>query len=75
MHLSNRTAKPVRWFYADPTSGFRDLLDHVALYPALMDRCTVDGETVRPQPGGFYGGWITSRVTGPFKGEPGTSHW
>jgi len=28
-----------------------------------------------PQPGGFYGGWITSRVVGPFKGGPGTTGW
>ena len=45
------------------------------MYPALVDRCTVDGEVVEPQPGGFYGGWITSRVTGPFKGAPGTRGW
>ena len=44
----------------------------VAFYPARMDRCLVDGEVVRPQAGGFYGGWITDDVVGPFKGEPGT---
>ena len=43
----------------------------VAFYPARMDRCLVDGEVVRPQAGGFYGGWITDEVVGPFKGEPG----
>ena len=43
--------------------------------PAAMDRCTVEGETVLPQPGGFYGGWITGNLRGPFKGEPGTMHW
>ena len=47
----------------------------IALYPGRVDRCTVDGEVVEPQPGNFYGGWITSRVTGPFKGAPGTSGW
>jgi hypothetical protein len=40
-----------------------------------VDRCTVNGEQVRPQPGGFYGGWITSWVTGPFKGVPGSMGW
>jgi len=35
----------------------------------------VDGERVRPQPGSFYGGWITDDVVGPFKGEPGTLSW
>ena len=47
----------------------------VAFYPARMDRCLVDGEVVRPQAGGFYGGWITDEVVGPFKGDPGTLHW
>ena len=48
------------------------LVDHVAVMPGQVDGCTVDGEAVRPQAGGFYGGWITDRVAGPFKGEPGS---
>ena len=67
--------KSVAWSYPTPSPGFEALLDHVALYPGRVDRCTVDGEVVEPQPGSFYGGWITSRVTGPFKGAPGTSGW
>lgn len=63
------------WFYPEPATGFAALRDHLAFYPALMDECTVDGEVVQPQPGGFYGGWITSDVVGPFKGEPGTRGW
>ena len=63
------------WTYPHPTAGFRDLADAIAVMPASMDRCTVDGEAVRPQPGGFYGGWITSGVVGPFKGDPGTLGW
>ena len=63
------------WTYEHPTPGFAELAGAVAVMPALVERCTVDGETVTPQPGGFYGGWITSRVVGPFKGEPGTSGW
>jgi uncharacterized protein (DUF427 family) len=63
------------WTYPTPTRGYEVLLDHVALYPAQMDRCTVDGEVVQAQDGDFYGGWITSRVGGPFKGAPGTLHW
>lgn len=63
------------WHYPSPLPPFVTLTGHVALYPAAVDRCLVDGEVVRPQPGGFYGGWITSRVVGPFKGEPGTRHW
>lgn len=68
-------ARRAAWFYPDPTPAFAELADHVAVYPGAMERCLVDGEVVRPQPGGFYGGWITSRVVGPFKGEPGTQYW
>src|SRR3954452_890214 len=63
------------WFYPAPTAAYAGLRDHVALYPGAVDRCTVDGEAVRPQPGDFYGGWVTDRVVGPFKGEPGTRFW
>ncbi len=65
----------VGWSYPDPTPSFALLRDHVAFYAGPFDRCTVDGETVTPQPGSFYGGWITSRVVGPFKGGPGTMGW
>ncbi|MDO8106997.1 DUF427 domain-containing protein [Isoptericola sp. b441] len=63
------------WTYPRPTAAFAVLADAVALYPGLMDSCTVDGERVQPQPGGFYGGWVTSRVVGPFKGGPGSLGW
>lgn len=67
--------RDVGWSYPDPTAGFASLRDHVAFYAERLDRCTVDGEQVRPQPGGFYGGWITADVVGPFKGSPGTWGW
>jgi uncharacterized protein (DUF427 family) len=63
------------WTYPEPKASFAVIADHVAVYPGPMDRCTVDGEVVTPQPGGFYGGWVTSRVVGPFKGGPGTEGW
>jgi uncharacterized protein (DUF427 family) len=63
------------WSYPDPTPAFAMLRDHVAFYAAAMDSCFVDGERVVPQPGGFYGGWITSAVAGPFKGVPGSRFW
>ncbi|MFC6286605.1 DUF427 domain-containing protein [Nocardioides sp. GCM10027113] len=69
------TAERAAWTYADPVRGFESLRDHVAVMPAAVDECRVDGETVRPQEGRFYGGWITSRVVGPFKGGPGTWGW
>jgi len=68
-------ARQAAWHYPHPTPAFADILGHVALYPGAMDRCTVDGEVVRAQPGGFYGGWVTSAVVGPFKGDPGTMLW
>lgn len=63
------------WTYPEPTPGFRDLLGMVAVMPGAVDLCSVDGEVVVPQPGDFYGGWITSRVVGPFKGIPGSRFW
>lgn len=57
------------WTYHDPSPGFESLRDAVAFYAGPMDACFVDDERVEPQPGGFYGGWITADVTGPFKGE------
>lgn len=69
------SAERAGWFYPQPTRGFEDLADRVAVYPGAMDRCTVDGETVTAQEGDFYGGWITARIVGPFKGAPGTGGW
>jgi uncharacterized protein (DUF427 family) len=73
--VGDRVAPRAAWTYPEPQGDAAVLLDHVAVYPAAMDRCTVDGEVVRPQSGGFYGGWVTSRVSGPFKGEPGSAGW
>ena len=68
-------APAAAWTYHDPKPGYEALRDHIAFYPALMDVCLVGGDYVRPQPGGFYGGWITSGVVGPFKGVPGSEDW
>ena len=65
----------VGWSYAMPTPSFFALRDHVAFFAAPFDQCRVDSETVIPQPGDFYGGWITSAVVGPFKGGSGTRGW
>lgn len=70
-----RTIAAGAWTYPTPTAGYRDLVDHVAIYPGKTDRCLLDGEQVQAQEGDFYGGWITSRVAGPFKGAPGTLSW
>jgi uncharacterized protein (DUF427 family) len=63
------------WTYLQPTAGFEALTGAVAVMPGRVERCLVDGEVVRPQPGDFYGGWVTDSVVGPFKGEPGTMGW
>ncbi len=73
--LPDRTVRAASWSYPDPNAGYEELRDHVAFYPSQMDRCTLGGEEVVAQAGDFYGGWITSRVAGPFKGGPGTSGW
>lgn len=70
-----RIAERAAWTYLRPVSRYSALTNHVALYPGLMDEVLVDGERVLPQPGGFYGGWITTTVVGPFKGVPGSQHW
>lgn len=63
------------WTYPDPSPAYAALADHVAVYAGRMDACFVGEEQVQPQPGGFYGGWITSDFEGPFKGAPGTQWW
>jgi uncharacterized protein (DUF427 family) len=73
--VGGRTVPDAAWSYARPTEPFAAIAGAFAFYAAGMDACFVDGERVTPQPGGFYGGWITSRVVGPFKGGPGTMGW
>jgi uncharacterized protein (DUF427 family) len=64
----------VGWSYPEPTRPFQSIRGYLSFYPAKVS-CFVDGERVRPQPGGFYGGWVTSEIVGPFKGKPGTGGW
>jgi hypothetical protein len=70
-----KIAPRAAWYYAHPDGRYSVIADHVSLYAGAMDECIVDGERVVPQAGGFYGGWITSNVIGPFKGGPGTGNW
>ncbi|MDQ3714624.1 MAG: DUF427 domain-containing protein [Actinomycetota bacterium] len=73
--VGDRVEPEVGWSYENPSTGYADMAGAVAFYPGRVDLATLDGEPVRPQAGGFYGGWITADVVGPFKGEPGTSGW
>lgn len=68
-------AENAAWAYHRPTAAFEGIRDHVAFYVHLMDACYVGAERVQAQAGGFYGGWITSNIVGPFKGAPGTRGW
>jgi uncharacterized protein (DUF427 family) len=63
------------WSYAAPSPGFEAIRDHLAFYAQKVDECWVGDELVVPNPGSFYGGWITSSVVGPFKGGAGTLGW
>jgi len=75
VEVGGARAARVAWYYPRPTPEFESLAGYVAFYAGPMDACYVDGELVRPQPGGFYGGWITDNIVGPFKGGPGTKWW
>jgi len=66
--------RSVGWSYPQPSGGYEMLREHLAFYPGRV-QARVDDEPVISQPGDFYGGWITSRIRGPFKGGPGTSGW
>ena len=67
--------RDIGWSYPNPTRDFAILRDCIALYAAPFDECLVDGVIAAPQPGGFYGGWITPDVVGPFKGVRGSNFW
>lgn len=71
----SKTANNAAWSYPNPAPAYQSIQNHIAFYPSLMDACYVDDEPVTPQPGDFYGGWITKNITGPFKGDPNTSNW
>ena len=78
--LSNgKVALAAAWAYLDPLTdlgcGYERLAGYVAFYVAKMDACYLGDERVRPQPGGFYGGWVTDALAGPIKGEPGSGGW
>jgi uncharacterized protein (DUF427 family) len=75
LRLGERRIRDVAWVYERPAPGFEAIRDHLAFYPGRVDACFVDDERVTPQEGGFYGGWITGDVVGPFKGGPGTLGW
>ncbi len=70
----DHSEQPVGWDYPEPMAGSEPIAGYLSFYPARIE-CYVDGERVTAQAGGFYGGWITADVVGPFKGDPGTGGW
>jgi uncharacterized protein (DUF427 family) len=74
VHIGGHVAANAAWAYPEPTSPYEEIKDCLSFYPSRVE-CYVDGELAKPQPGGFYGGWVTSNIVGPFKGGPGTTHW
>ena len=73
--VAGTTIEEAGWFYPNPTTRFADIKGYVAFYASKMDACYVDDELVQAQAGGFYGGWITSNIVGPFKGASETLGW
>lgn len=75
VRVGDRVEASVAWDYSEPSAGYEALVGHLAFYASHMDECWVGDELATPQPGGFYGGWVTSGVVGPFKGGPGSMGW
>ena len=73
--VGGKTAPNAAWFYPNPSPGYEEIANYVAVYPGRMEACYVDGERVVAQEGDFYGGWITKAIVGPFKGGAGTVGW
>ncbi len=75
LQIGGVTVSGAAWVYRDPIADFSAIRNHIAFYPQLVDECRVDEELVEAVEGSFYGGWVTSKVAGPFKGGPGTMGW
>jgi uncharacterized protein (DUF427 family) len=75
LRVGDRISDDAAWSYLNPQPGYEAIAGYFAFYPGKVDRCVVGGQLVTPQPGDFYGGWITPDIVGPFKGGPGTMLW
>ena|SRR5690349_17984611 len=71
----SRRIERAAWSYESPSPGFEPIAGHLAFYAGLVDEAWVGDELATPQPGGFYGGWVTRDIVGPIKGEPGSWGW
>ena len=75
IEAGGRRSDRAAWSYPAPTAAFAEIRDCLAFYASQVDTCFVGEERVQAQEGDFYGGWITNKVVGPFKGAPGTRGW
>jgi len=75
LRVEERLAENAAWTYPEPDTDFTSIRDCIAFHAGRVDQCWVGDERVTPQPGTYYGGWITPNLVGPFKGEPGTERW
>jgi uncharacterized protein (DUF427 family) len=75
VQAGDRGRRKAAWTYPDPKAEFSEIRDFIAFYPGRVDAAYLGDERVRPQPGRYYGGWVTDEIVGPFKGEPGTETW
>jgi uncharacterized protein (DUF427 family) len=75
VRAGGREARDAAWSYPEPYPEFDVIRDYFAFYPRRMDGCWVGEERVEPQPGFYYGGWVTRDLVGPFKGVPGSDAW
>ena len=73
--MPTREIPNIAWSYPDPSPGYEQIRGHLAFYAWKVDEAWVGDELATPQPGHFYGGWVTSKVVGPLKGGPGSAGW
>jgi uncharacterized protein (DUF427 family) len=75
IRVGDKVAMRAAWYYPNPNIEYAKLRNYIAIYASRVHACYVNGEKVRPQPGEFYGGWITDDIVGPFKGVDGSNGW
>lgn len=75
LDVDGKRSESAAWSYPVASPAFANISGYLAFYASRVGECWVGDERVQPQQGDFYGGWITSRVVGPFKGGAGTRGW
>lgn len=75
VEIGEDVLQDIAWTYLKPTSKYTQLTGYIAFFAGKGCDCYVHDELASPQPSEFFGGWITSDIVGPFKGEEGTWDW